>query len=64
FAVCSDPISMMFRCATRGAMPNNNAVVDSLVAAVAWVALVPWRLHVDYLVSRAASAVASARKAD
>ncbi|KAJ2516159.1 3-dehydrosphinganine reductase [Coemansia sp. RSA 1939] len=64
FAVCSDPISMMFRCATRGAMPNNNAVVDSLVAAVAWVALVPWRLHVDYLVNRAASAAASARKAD
>ncbi|KAJ2663329.1 3-dehydrosphinganine reductase [Coemansia sp. RSA 1200] len=66
FAVCSDPISMMFRCATRGAMPNNNAVVDSLVAAVAWVALVPWRMHVDYLVNRAAAAaaLASARKAD
>ncbi|KAJ2865715.1 3-dehydrosphinganine reductase [Coemansia erecta] len=53
FAICTDPISMLFRCATRGAMPNNNAVVDAFVAAIGWVALGPWRMYVDYMVKRA-----------
>ncbi|KAJ2556091.1 3-dehydrosphinganine reductase [Coemansia sp. RSA 1933] len=55
FAICTDPISMMFRCATRGAMPNNNAVIDALVAAVGWVALAPWRMYIDYMVMKDAA---------
>ncbi|KAJ1795228.1 3-dehydrosphinganine reductase [Coemansia sp. RSA 2399] len=53
FAICTDPISILFRCTTRGAMPNNNAVVDAFVAAIGWVALAPWRMYVDYMVKRA-----------
>ncbi|KAJ2091340.1 3-dehydrosphinganine reductase [Coemansia sp. RSA 986] len=53
FAICTDPISMMFRCSTRGAMPNNNSVVDAFVAAIGWVALAPWRMYIDYMVKNA-----------
>ncbi|KAJ2562634.1 3-dehydrosphinganine reductase [Coemansia sp. RSA 1822] len=50
FAIATDPIGMLFRCATRGVMPNNNFVLDSCVAWVAWIAFVPWRMVVDHTV--------------
>ncbi|KAI9505255.1 3-dehydrosphinganine reductase [Coemansia spiralis] len=53
FAIATDPVSMLFRCATRGAMPNNNVVVDLFVAAIGWLALAPWRFYADRLVCHA-----------
>ncbi|KAI8320424.1 NAD(P)-binding protein [Martensiomyces pterosporus] len=50
FAIATDPITMLFRCSTRGTMPNNNFVLDSFIAGIAWIALTPWRMYVDYLV--------------
>ncbi|KAJ2596512.1 3-dehydrosphinganine reductase, partial [Coemansia sp. RSA 1721] len=57
FAIATDPITLLFRCGTRGVMPNNNFVLDSVVAAIAWVAFVPWRLFVDYTVRKHGYAV-------
>ncbi|KAJ2131807.1 3-dehydrosphinganine reductase [Coemansia sp. RSA 921] len=52
FAIATDPIGMLFRCATRGVMPNNNFVLDTCIACVAWIAFVPWRLMVDFTVMK------------
>ncbi|KAJ2718380.1 3-dehydrosphinganine reductase [Coemansia sp. Benny D115] len=52
FAITTDPISMLFRCSMRGAMPNNNVVLDTFIAAIGWVAFGPWRLFVDYMVKK------------
>ncbi|KAJ2003940.1 3-dehydrosphinganine reductase [Coemansia thaxteri] len=50
FAIATDPISMLFRCSTRGVMPNNNFVLDTFIAGIGWIALMPWRMFVDYTV--------------
>ncbi|KAJ1719753.1 3-dehydrosphinganine reductase [Coemansia erecta] len=55
FAITTDPITMLFRCTTRGTMPNNNIVLDAIVAGIAWIAFVPWRIFVDFSVRRYAT---------
>ncbi|KAJ1965809.1 3-dehydrosphinganine reductase [Dipsacomyces acuminosporus] len=52
FAIATDPITLLFRCGMRGAMPGNNFVLDTFLAGIAWVAFAPWRIYVDYLVKR------------
>ncbi|KAJ2450631.1 3-dehydrosphinganine reductase [Coemansia sp. RSA 2424] len=56
FAIATDPISVLFRCSTRGTMPNNNFVLDTFISGIGWIALTPWRMFVDYSV-KAYSAV-------
>ncbi|KAJ2295714.1 3-dehydrosphinganine reductase [Coemansia sp. RSA 2706] len=55
FAIATDPIGMLFRCTTRGVMPNNNFVLDSFIAALGWLAFVPWRALVDHTVMKFAN---------
>ncbi|KAJ2745108.1 3-dehydrosphinganine reductase [Coemansia sp. BCRC 34301] len=50
FAIATDPISVLFRCSTRGTMPNNNFVLDTFISGIGWIALTPWRMFVDYSV--------------
>ncbi|KAJ1802933.1 3-dehydrosphinganine reductase [Coemansia sp. RSA 2599] len=61
FAIATDPITLLFRCGTRGVMPNNNFVLDSVVSAIAWVAFVPWRMYVDYVVKKHGSAISKSK---
>ncbi|KAJ2849233.1 3-dehydrosphinganine reductase [Coemansia erecta] len=61
FAIATDPITLLFRCGTRGVMPNNNFVLDSVVAVIAWVAFVPWRVFVDYTVKKHGDAIKNSK---
>ncbi|PVU87634.1 hypothetical protein BB561_006245 [Smittium simulii] len=49
-AITSDLISLLFRVSTRGGMPTNNFILDTILASVAWIAFIPWRWYTDYLV--------------
>ncbi|PVZ98766.1 hypothetical protein BB558_005239 [Smittium angustum] len=49
-AITSDIVSLLFRVSSRGMMPTNNFVLDSILAFVAWIAFIPWRWYADSLV--------------
>ncbi|OMH83596.1 3-ketodihydrosphingosine reductase TSC10 [Zancudomyces culisetae] len=50
-AITSDFSTLLFRVASRGAMPMNNVAIDSVLAMIAWVALPIWRIFVDRTIS-------------
>ncbi|KAI7834066.1 hypothetical protein BX661DRAFT_176589 [Kickxella alabastrina] len=61
FAITTDPISMLFRCGTRGATPNNNFVLDTIISGISWIAFIPWRMFVDYTVTKHAATVSKSK---
>ncbi|KAJ2795444.1 3-dehydrosphinganine reductase, partial [Coemansia helicoidea] len=50
FAIATDFIGIVLRCTTRGVMPNNNVVLDGVLAALGWPIFGVWRLIVDHTV--------------
>ncbi|KAJ2080700.1 3-dehydrosphinganine reductase [Coemansia sp. RSA 988] len=47
FGITTDPIGMLLRCGSRGVMPNNNFMLDSVFSGLAWFIFAPWRVIVD-----------------
>ncbi|KAJ2778714.1 3-dehydrosphinganine reductase [Coemansia javaensis] len=47
FAIATDPIGLLLRCSARGVAPNNNVVLDALIAPVGWAVFGVWRLFID-----------------
>ncbi|PIA19703.1 NAD(P)-binding protein [Coemansia reversa NRRL 1564] len=55
FGITTDPIGMLLRCGTRGVMPNNNFMLDTIISGLAWIIFAPWRVMVDRTVIKYAS---------
>ncbi|KAJ1720075.1 3-dehydrosphinganine reductase [Coemansia biformis] len=50
FAITTDFIGLVLRCCTRGAMPNNNVVLDAFLGGLGWAIFGAWRLLIDHTV--------------
>lgn len=55
FAITSDLLTDLFRCASLGAVPGNDYLFDSFKCLLGRIGLPLWRIYADYLVQKHAA---------